>query len=194
MSQAHRARAGFDAGFTLVELLIYMAFTVVVLTLVGGMLINSLNAQRSIVSRSEATTSGQTVAQSVHSGVRNAVKHELSATDTDADQLLVVQTLQLGSEPAICLAWYYKADDDAIYYQRASTPITAPLDDDYDGWLLLATGVQSRGGIFDDADSGAGTRIALSFSVAVSEDGAPVLIESTTVSRDNISGTAQCWE
>lgn len=194
MAQAQRARSGSDSGFTLVELLIYMAFSVIVLSLVGGMMISTLNAQKSIVARSEATTSGQAVAQSVHSGVRNAVNHTLTPTNSraDTDQLLVVQSLDLGTETnPTCLAWYYStAGDGAIYYQRSAAPITAPEGTDSAGWLLLATGVQSPTGIFDDAGSGSGTRIALSFSVSADAESAPVWFESTTISRENRSETA----
>ena len=198
MSQPQRARDGSDAGFTLIEMLIYLAFTVVVLTLVGGMLINALNAQRSISSRSEATTSGQAIAQSVHAGVRAGVNHRLTSTGVaaDTDQLLVVQTLSLDHQPGTCLAWFYTAQDGAVYYQRAAGDalITAPHGEDYTGWLLLATNVHSVGGIFNDTDSGDGTRIALSFTVAVGENSPPVRIASTTISRDNRSETTQCWE
>lgn len=189
-----------DQGFTLVELLIYMAFAVVVLTLVGGMLINALNAEKTIAARSEATTSGQAVAQSVHSGVRNATHVNLLLTGTGADQRLVVQSWERGGEDAVatCIRWSYRASNGgAVYYQRGpiGSATANPEAEDYDGWLLLASGVQVdefAQGIFQLDLAGGQARVGLSFSTSVGNDQAPVLIESTTTTRDQSTEPTEC--
>ncbi|TFD55440.1 hypothetical protein E3T55_01130 [Cryobacterium frigoriphilum] len=154
MPKPRTARTNADAGFTLVELLIYMAFAVIVLTLVGGMLISTLTAEKRITARSEATTSGQLVSQSVHSGVRNSLKMELTSSHSGSYQFLVAETVTgavtAGPE---CEAWYFTEDDDgAVYFKRDTAKIFDPaVSGDLQGWMLMAHGVaagDSDGAVF----------------------------------------------
>lgn len=146
MTLCRRVRVSANTGFTLIELLVYMAFAVVVLTLVAGMLISALAAEKSITARSEATTTGQFLAQSVHSGVRSATRVKLTSSRTD--QLLIAETTGGAAVAATtCEAWYYTAaNSGAVYFKRAEPKliekITSPTSvEGFRGWTLLAHGV-----------------------------------------------------
>ncbi|TFC27484.1 hypothetical protein E3O25_10345 [Cryobacterium sp. TMT1-3] len=187
-----------EQGFTLVELLVYSAFSVIILSLVGGMLISSLAAQKTIVSRAEASTTGQLLSQSIHGGVRNA-----SAMQVIEDgQMLVVATAKDGKEEAgeFCQAWVYIEADNAVYYQRAAAGkanyITTPIAGDLEGWLMLGDGITPN----DSAKPffvSLGTppnEVAVSFLVDTGSDNSPVLFESTTIARQPETGSSACFD
>lgn len=187
MSHSPKSASSTDSGSTLVELLIYMVFSVIVLILVGGMLISALGAEKSVVSRSDATTAGQLVSQSVHSGVRNAESLQLTSGPTE--QLLIAATVGGASVAATtCQAWYYTAENDgAVYYKRAEpvdgeigTLISSPSsgDGNLEGWMLLAHGIaplDDSGTVFtarasnatEESVSGAGVDLSLGIGPVV---------------------------
>lgn len=85
-TRTREAQAAQTAGYSLTELLVYLSFAVVVLTLIGEMLINTLAVERTISGRTGASTAAQIIAQSISAGVRNAVVLEM--TETSSGQLL----------------------------------------------------------------------------------------------------------
>ncbi|MFC5928099.1 hypothetical protein D6T64_10350 [Cryobacterium melibiosiphilum] len=201
MAQSRSAQVTSDGGFTLVELLVYVAFAVIVLTLVGGMLISTLTAEKDIVSRSESTTAGQSVAQSVHSAVRNSARLLLSPTDTG--QLLVVSSVGGAAVLATsCEAWYYTdVDGGALYFKRADLAadlLEKPSAGVGNGWILLVQGMEPLAyvdEVFTDSISAAGTAtVSLSFTADVVNQGSPIVIESTTTSREVSWGPTTCFE
>jgi len=139
-------RSAPQAGYSLVELLIYMSFAVVVLTIIGGMLISTLAAERTISGRTGASTAGQIITQSIQAGVRNA--RALQTTENANGPLLSVANVgNAAIATPYCQSWFYDpAPPGVVYYRRtdsAAQPITAPTPTQLasDGWLRLGSGV-----------------------------------------------------
>ena len=81
------ARSG-TRGFTLIELIVYVAILGIVLVIVGALLTNALRTQSTVQSASEATSSGQLVLTSIDTAIRNGSGLEVS----DMGKLLIVRT------------------------------------------------------------------------------------------------------
>ncbi|MDJ0337804.1 hypothetical protein [Cryobacterium sp. PH31-O1] len=193
-----RRRSG-ERGITLVELLIYSGLSVLVLALVGGMLVNSLTAQRRVSERSQASSVGQIIAQSVHAGVRAAT--ELKLTSASTGQLLVLTSLGTSTEiVTVCEGWYYTpVNGGAMYATRAAptsarivAPSAADLAAGSGGWALLGTGIQpdQASPVFALPTS---TTLHLTFAVNSGTDSAPVRIATTSTSRGNEAEANTCF-
>ncbi|MFL0711726.1 MAG: type II secretion system protein J [Microcella pacifica] len=74
-----------DAGFTLVELLISAALTSVVIIVIGGVLVSSMQADETVRTVTTSTTDGQLVANVIDGGMRNSTA---VAVSTAADGVL----------------------------------------------------------------------------------------------------------
>ena len=173
-----------ERGFTLVELLIYSMLSVIVLGIVGGLLINSLTAERIVRSAAEASTAGQLVAQSIGHGVRNASAITLSAPTPDT-QLLMVRTVGPGPTAEwLCQAWYIGANE--VRTKTSSAVIPPPSASDAADWTMLGDGMQpaSSAPFLTLTDR----RVDLKFEVNTG-DALPVLISTSTVSRQPVPAT-----
>ena len=82
-----------DAGYTLVELLFYSSLLVLILTVVGGMLLNTITSEQKVLDSAQANSSSQVIASSVQSGVRNATALVVTDIADSDDQLLVATTV-----------------------------------------------------------------------------------------------------
>lgn len=137
-----------EAGITLVELLVYMMLSVVVLTIVGGMLINGIQSENIVRDSTSANATGQLIARSVKQGVSNA--SDVKATvDAHGNELLVVHTRDSGTALSwSCEAWYFAPGAEGAVYRKRVSPvahISAPAStapEHLAGWLLLGTGVK----------------------------------------------------
>ena len=111
------AQAAQTAGYSLAELLVYLSFAVVVLTLIGEMLINTLAVERTISGRTGASTAAQIIAQSISAGVRNAVV--LEGIETASGQLLRLANVGTATVAVpYCQAWFFDpALSGAVYYR-----------------------------------------------------------------------------
>ena len=138
-----------DSGYTLIELLVYMSFALVVLTIIGGMLISSVGTERDVRSTTEATNLGQLISRSVQSGVRNA--SQVSLQNIDGTQFLVARTA--GSAASVvwsCQAWFYTPTDGGSLYTKRTSPaslITVPVSGDLASWIKLGDGVSTNGAV-----------------------------------------------
>jgi hypothetical protein len=211
--RADQARSGQprEAGYTLVELLVYSSLLVLILTVVGGMLLNTLTAEQKVLDSADANSVGQLISTSVHSGVRNATAVEITpGLDADSDdQLLVVTAVStdptLTADARVCQAWYYtETNGGAVYYQRGTAPQTfmAPtadaLADDMTGWILLGSGLSATDDsagvarpIFSDASTGSAS-ITLNFAINAEGDSSPALITTTATSRQTVTEATSC--
>ncbi|TFB73661.1 hypothetical protein E3O06_07455 [Cryobacterium glaciale] len=198
-----------ESGYTLVELLIYSSLLVLVLTVAGGMLLNTLTSEQKVLDSANANTVSQLISSSVHSGVRNATALKITdSADTD-DQLLVVTAVS--SDPAataaarVCQAWYYtEQNGGAMYYQRGTAPIVAPTADalahEMTGWTLLGSGLSATevsAGVTQPlfhASSAGNPSITLNFAINADGDSSPALISTTVTSRQSAaSNGAPCF-
>lgn len=183
MNAQRRFREHPESGMTLVELLIYSMLLVVILTIAGGIMINSLQSQQTVSTVSSAASTGQLVSTSVSQGIRNASAFE-AAAPTSLGQLLRSRTVSVtnaGVATWQCQAWFRTSDGD-LYTKSAATLIAAPTTvTDLTTWTLIAEGVGLPSGV-PQAFSASSGQLALAVSVAAG-DAAPVLISTTIVSR-----------
>ncbi|TFD52049.1 hypothetical protein E3T55_07110 [Cryobacterium frigoriphilum] len=183
-------RCRVEAGFSLVELLIYMLFAVVILSIVGGMLISSLRIERDVRSASTATNMGQLISRSVQVGVRNA--SFVSLQDIDDTQLLLARTAG-SATPVVwaCQAWYFTPDDGGAVYTKRMSPaalIAPPTSAALSSWIKLGDGVSPTGTpVFGGVDG----RITLALTIDAGES-LPVGINSTATMRTLATRSDPC--
>ena len=187
-----RRRLSSDAGFTLVELLIYISLMVVVLLIVGGMLINSLKAEKAVRNSTQATNAGQLVSQSVGQGVRNALAIKVT-TPSAGTSLLTVLTASTSTPPTLpfCQAWYFGAGQVRTTKSTTLIPTSSVAN-----WTLLGTDflAVSEAPLFIPVPVFAplpttNTRsVTLNLDVSTST-GKPVRISTTSTSRQPLPST-----
>ncbi|TFD59861.1 hypothetical protein E3T39_09245 [Cryobacterium suzukii] len=200
-----------DSGYTLVELLIYSGLLVLVLTVVGGTLLNTLSSEQKVLQSADANGVSQLIASSVHSGVRNATALKVfeSTSADDNDQLLIVTSIssdpELTAAARVCQAWYYtEADKGAMYYKRSTESgafvgvTTDTLAGDLTGWTLLGSGLSAAEAspgvsqlVFDDVTSGHPS-VALNFAINADGDSSPAQISTTGTSRQSGTEATPC--
>ncbi len=180
-----------EAGFTLIELLVYALLLAFVLLIVGGMIFSSVSASKTVLSVTDTSTSGQAVARSVVTGIRNSSDFRLTNPVGD-DQLLVSRTASSGDTLTwTCYAWYYSADGDgSVRFTTSPLAILPPTPDELANWTLLAEGITpvTGTGIF----SALNERLTLSIHGL---DGIhpPVDITTSATSRAGASGSLSCF-
>lgn len=185
-----------ERGMTLIELLVYALLLALVVALIGGLLINGLNTERTVRNSAEATSSGQLAAQSVSHGVRAATVLELSVPSGDPQVLRALIVDNALSSPVVshCAAWYYGGGE--LRTTRSNTTIPMPTSPaDVEGWTLLASGVEPAGAtpvfILDTANRDVEFTMQLSHG-----DGLNTLIETTALSRQPATppaGSVTCF-
>lgn len=186
---------GGERGFTLIELLVYMLLAVLVLAIAGGLLINSILAQRTIGDSAESTNTSQLVSQTVSAAVRDASAIRVVAGNPAILLVQIVEDARATPPSGRCEAWALTGDElRTVRYAGASS---APADDalvsdwltsavgDYATWTRLAVGASAH-------DDGAGpdpifathgsAGVSLMLDIATG-NGVTVLIDTTTVSR-----------
>jgi len=180
-----------DDGFTLIELIVYSALLVLVLSVVGGLFMSGFSTVNAVRTVPNASTAGQVVADSVETNVRNASDFRLTIP-TGTDQLLVARTAQRDATLAWnCIAWYYSASGSgSIYFKQSGAAILTPSAGDLATWVLLDEGLSpaSGTGIF----STAGQQLTVSFK-GLAGNHPPVIITSSATSRAGASGSLSCF-
>ncbi|KQW08066.1 hypothetical protein ASC66_03725 [Leifsonia sp. Root4] len=192
-----------ERGFTLIELLVYCSLFVLILTIVGGVLINTMQNEGRVRDASAASSAGQLVAQSVKRGVANAtdISHVVNA---DGSERIIVHTRNPDSPIGFsCEAWEYvpnadthpdawvDADEDGSIFRKRVAPVSSASvwGPQQSGWILLATGVKPVG---SSVFTAIGPRVDLRFSV---DAGAaqPVLISTTVHQRVPGAESTACF-
>ena len=175
-----------ERGFTLIELMVAGMLSVVVLILVGGMLINSMKAERVVRDATSASNAGQLVATSITRGVRNSSALNLSAPVPGAQLLLArVSGTSADASAFVCQAWYFAGDE--IRMTVSPTAIVPPTPAQLATWTLVADGVVQVSGSPVFTLNGKQLDLKLNASAG---DGAPVLISTSAVSRQPTSAPA----
>lgn len=171
-----------EKGFSLIELNVAMMLAVLVLMLMGGMMISSLSAERTVKDATTSSNLGQLAATSVSHGVRHAQALSYSTPTADIEVLMALVVDDAVAAPVVahCEAWY--SGEGEIRWKRSSTAIAVPATAaDASGWLLLAEGVELVGGPVFTVDTAARTAdLAMQLS---GEKNVPILIKTTAVSR-----------
>lgn len=177
-----------DEGFTLVELLVYIFLAVIVLTIVGSILINSLRAESQVRDAAQSNSTAQLVAESLGKGVRNASAIQVTTLSADS-VLLRTRSIDASATGAwFCHAWLWSNGE--LRTTRSAAAIPTPDTAAAAGWLLLATDVEPAGSAPVFA-LGAGERqLDVSLTVGVGE-GVPVLLDSVMVAQQPIPTTGK---
>jgi type II secretory pathway pseudopilin PulG len=187
-----RLEQDIDNGFTLVELLVFSFFSVIILIIAGGILISSLNVERETRGLAETANLGQLVSRTVEEGARNASDIRAEPL-TAAGQLLrarVAVGTTGGSVTWECQSWYYSAATTGFYWATSNTgSIPAPASESAlhaSPWLFLGDGLHpdDETGTFFGSD---GSNVTLRFRVS-SDDVDLVLIPNTVVKRQSATG------
>ncbi len=175
-----------DAGFTLVELLVYTALMGIVFVLIGGFLINSLTVQGDVEEISSASNDGQLAVRSLETGIRNSSAFQVQETTSPAGYLLRARTAHEADDLSLdwrCTAWFYSPAEQRLYTTSSETgPVALPdSDDDLDGWMLLADEVTVPGAVGTPFQSLGAGRVAIAYDAVAG--GSAVRIQTTIVSR-----------
>lgn len=175
-------------GFTLVELLVYIFLAIIVLTIVGSILINSLRAESQVRDAAQSNSAAQLIAESLGRGVRNA--SAIQVTTPTADSVLL-RTRSIDASATgtwFCHAWLWSNGE--LRTTRSASAIPTPDSATSATWLLLATDVEPAGSAPVFA-LGAGDRsLDVALTVGVGE-GVPVLLDSVMVAQQPIPATGK---
>jgi len=186
----HRDDIG-EAGFSLVELIVYSALLVVVGAIVVGFFASGLTTVTHVREVTSASTAAQVVADSVQTNIRNATDFQLT-TPAGTDQFLVARTAQ--RDPTLawgCVAWYYSAAADGkIYFRQSPAAIVVPTAAELATWTLVDTGVTPVSGstIF----TANAQQLTMNFLSAAGTR-PPAVISSSATSRAGASGNLTCF-
>ena len=182
-----------ETGFTLVELVIYISLSVLVVSLVGGFLLNAVRAQRDVVSSSEGANTAQLIAESIKRDVRNATEVRVN----DDHNLLIVKTTGMGNTfDSSCRAWYFKGGTaDAIYtIDTGETPISMTAPTVLEFWSIQGQGIVQINptGSADKIDVFAYPDPSVELSFAVGGE-APVVVQTAITPRAPSSSEGTCF-
>lgn len=182
-------RSPDDAGITLVELLVYILLSVIVLTIVGSILINSFRAESQVRDAAESASTAQLVAESLGRGIRNASAVEVSAPDAGS---LMVRTRSIDGSASgswFCQAWIWTGAE--LRTTRSTTAITATPDAAaLATWTLLARDVDPIGAapVFSLGADERSVDVRLAVGIGI---GVPVVIDSVMVAQQPIPATGK---
>ncbi len=190
---------GRDAGFTLVELMVGALLTVLVLSLVGGIVVSSTRSEGIVRSVAQATESGQLVTSSVQAGIRNSALSLGSTlpfkltTPSGSDQFLVALVVSTGATAtASCAAWYYSATAKEVRYTTSSSAIAAPSASTLATWTLLSKGVSPISPSTTIFSSPSTYKLSLAFQESAG-NASPIPFQSSITSRTGMTGAIACF-
>ncbi len=179
-----------EDGLGLVELIIYMALTLVILSAVGGVVISMITVQNQVMGSANAAEQAQLISRSINSGVRNSTAVQLQAVNT-TDQILRVRTASAANTAVwSCQAWYFSAADKALRMKTAATAIATPSQSDLTGWTLLASGVSPVQGQTIFLQNG--VKLSIIFSEKVANE-TPIIIRTSVSQRGGVRISAPCF-
>ncbi|TFD15305.1 type II secretion system protein [Cryobacterium sp. TMT1-21] len=178
-----------EEGFTLIELLVYMMLSLIVLVLVAGIFVNSLKAEGTVRTSTEASTAAQLVAQSVGRGARNASDFWHSNPGV-TPEILIMRTVGSAATPTwYCEAWSYDSGDLRTMRSTGAIPHTQTSSSVL-RWTLLASGAQPlfTSTVAEPVFKVANRQVELKFTVPTAV-GQSVLINTSSTSRQPPSTT-----
>lgn len=173
-----------ERGLTLIELLVYISLAIVVLLIVGGILINSLKAEKTVRNSVEASDTGQLISQSVTKGVRQASAIRLTAP-TASSQLLSVRTAD-SVTGWVCRAWYY--GDGEVRMTTSAAGIATPTAAEAKTWTRLGKDIRQVTGVPVFVLAASDRQVDLTLEAGTG-NGRPVLISTSAFSRQPVPAT-----
>lgn len=183
-----------DTGMTLIELIVGMVVSLLVLTGIATVLINSFLTQNSVLSTSDATNRGQLVGSAVEKAMRNAVYSTVTAGGT---VLLVETTYDAPGDTRHCQA--FRLADKTAQMASSATDMTSPVwgtwleDDAARQWTVLVrqNGTTPFFAQTDPTQPNGGVRYVFD----IETDSAPVVFrgEVRPEWQPAAGGDATCW-
>jgi hypothetical protein len=202
-----------DSGISLVELIIYVALSVVILLICTTLFMSSLSARTQVTSYNNASSVGSLVAASVSEGVRNAQ----GPLGSSGQQLIGIQAepmtstgqllrarVAIGATNGIvtwrCQAWFYSVVTKSMYSANSTSgaipdPVSFQVSNGVHTptvgsthWALVGTGLDLPTGA-SQFFSTQGPTVTLKFQV--SANGRDLLLVPSTIVKHTIgaSGT-----
>jgi len=187
-----------NKGFTMLELLISSALSIIILVIAGSVLIAGLRTQESSQSVTDAANTAQQIVRSIQAGVKNSSAISVTTNGTTGAQLLMTRTISSdpNSTAPSCQDWYYTPASGGLLYTRRTTPaspITLPNGGPAGIWTLLGSGVSpadlATGKVFS---APSGDRVELKFSVAAGSH-PYVLISTMNYRTQSTTLSAPCF-
>ena len=180
-----------DAGFTLIELIVASALTVLVLLVTGTIMINALRVQSSVQSLGDATNGAQLVARSLQRGLANSSAFK-SEAPTSAGQLLrarVAVPAAGGAPTWRCVAWYWSSSAQTLRTTWSSTgPVPVPTTTALTSWTRLATRVTLPAGSTQPFTT-SGSQLQLRVAVGAGSAAHPVVVATTMATAPQSDAT-----
>ena len=173
-----------DAGFTLVELIIYVSLSVVTVSLVGGFLLNAVRADRDVASSSQAANTAQLIVESIKRDLRNATRFTVVS-----DNLLVVSTAGMDETLELsCRSWYFDSATHAMYSVNEGEATEPTIDLP---WIIQGEGISPIDSAPIFSNSGiSGAPVQLSFIV---QGATPVVVKTSVTPRAITDNEGSCF-
>jgi hypothetical protein len=170
-----------DRGLTLIELIITVALTTMVITVLGTVLVSALRVQAGVDALGSASNGAQLVVRSLQRGIGNASAIKAEAPTVDG-QLLRARVAVAGPSGTVswrCVAWYWSATARTVRTTSSATGLVpVPTAASLSSWSLLAHRVQLPTGT-TQAFTTAGTQLQLRLAVGGASATRPVLVATT---------------
>lgn len=180
-----RVKSANDEGLGLVELIIAIVVSGIVVAAMATIFINSWQAQKDVLSVSEATNRGQFVGSAIEKAVRNAVYMDV-ATGVDGVTLRV--RTSLGAE---CQGFFLGdvTTADGVVTSVSTISNSGSLLPEASSWPVWEPAI-----VLDSAESFiARTGNTVSYSLVIETDSAPVRIDGEVAQRTIPTGGHPCW-
>jgi prepilin-type N-terminal cleavage/methylation domain-containing protein len=161
-----------DDGLSLIELIVAVVVSGIVTVAIATIFVNSWNAQKDVLSVSEATNRGQLVGSSIEKAVRNAVY--VNAPDSET---LLVRTSLDGACFGFHIGEAVNDDGDAITTIRTiagAVPLPATAD-----WSVWKPEIELRGA--ESSLTKVGTTVE--YVLVIETEAAPVVIQGEATQR-----------
>jgi prepilin-type N-terminal cleavage/methylation domain-containing protein len=171
-----RARLRDDRGFSLIEMLVSSALFAMIVGGIIGVILVTVNAQRTVSIVSESTTEAQLVANEIDARIRNS--SEFQVTTSGTTQLVVARVAGSGATLTWrCYAWYYSATDGGVIRMTTTTPGTE-----------ISMVPRSGTTVFSAVDN----QLSVAFN-ATADDSLPIAIDFTTARLTGVSEALTCY-
>ncbi|MGX5771327.1 hypothetical protein ACWKWN_11285 [Microbacterium trichothecenolyticum] len=183
-----------EAGMTLIELIVGVVVSLLVLSGIASVLVNSFLTQNAVLSTSEATNRGQLVGSAVEKAMRNAVYSTVTAGGTI---LLVETTFDAPGDARHCQA--FRLADETAQTASSATDITVPVwgtwlkDDAANTWSALVR--QNGTTPFFEQTNPSQPNGGVRYVFDIETDSAPVVFrgEVRPEWQPAAGGDATCW-
>lgn len=176
-------------GFTLIELIVYAALSLIVLVIIGGLFFQTFSVQSRVGTSTASTTNGQQTLSKIAKTVRNSTSVTV-ASSTSGSLIVTKTTNSAGTVTCGYKAYYFAyVGDGAIYYKASTATITEPAAAALSSWKKVLTGATKPA--TQTPFTAVSTAVTMHFFVKVGTT-SPVELNSTVVSRATYLEASQC--